>query len=167
MQGLVMGSSNFHTPIDTSTTSFRGGYLSLTLIFICLSTMIETDPSLSNVVDDAGVQLLHRVKKTFAYAIIDIPFSVLCQLVFSVCAFALAEDQISLSEALTFLVYAILTAIYMKFLFRLIASTTSSSIVYYALAAILSVFTLLYAGFALPSPGLDLVRRTVLWLDVS
>ena len=112
-------------------------------------------------------QFLPPVTDTIAATLIDVMFSVFCQLAFSSTAFAFAEVQTSTKRAVIFLMYTFLTAGCVKLFFRSIAVMASGSIFYSALSVLCAVFALLYTGFASPFPGLDGGRKIVSWFDVS
>lgn len=165
-----MGASNFHTPIESATAFFRGGFLSLLLIFICLSTMVETHGQIAHINRTSEVEpvrFLYPVKEAIALIFVDVAFTVFCQLIFSASAFSLAEERASVAQVISFLIYTFLTALCIKLFFRAIAAFASDGITYYTLAVLFSIFGLLYAGFAVPLPSLDTGRKVGPWLNVS
>ncbi|KAG2126806.1 ABC-2 type transporter-domain-containing protein [Suillus clintonianus] len=167
-QALIMGTVFLNVPNDTSAYFSREGVLFFSLFFNAITSVAEI-PSLffqrPIVLRHQKAALHHPFIQGLAHTIVDIPVTLIVQLVFAVVLYFLVGLQHSATQFFIFYLFIFLMSQTMKSFFRAIAASFKTRPSAIALSGIFVLLISLYGGYTIPWPTAPKGLRWIMWLN--
>ncbi|KAG2044053.1 pleiotropic drug resistance ABC transporter [Suillus americanus] len=167
-QAIIMGTVFLNVPNDTSAYFPREGVLFFSLFFNAITSVAEI-PSLffqrPIVLRHQKAALHYPFIQSLAHTIIDIPVTLIVQLVFAVVLYFLVGLQRSASQFFIFYLFVFLMSQTMKSFFRAIAASFKTRPSAIALSGISILLMSLYGGYTVPWPTAPRGLRWIMWLN--
>ncbi|KAG1869109.1 ABC-2 type transporter-domain-containing protein [Suillus tomentosus] len=167
-QAIIMGTVFLDTPNDTSAYFSRGGVLFFSLFFSAITSVSEV-PALffqrPIVLRHQKAALYYPFIQSLAHTIVDIPVTLIVQLVFAVILYFLVGLQRSASQFFIFYLFIFLMSQTMKSFFRAIATSCKTRPSALAVSGIFILLMSLYGGYTIPWPTAPKGLRWIMWLN--
>lgn len=167
-QAIIMGTVFLDLPDDTSAYFSREGVLFFSLFFSAITSVAEI-PSLFSqrpiVLRHQKAALHYPFIQSLAHTIVDIPVTLITQLVFAVILYFLVGLQRSASQFFIFYLFVFMMSQTMKSFFRAIAACFKTRPSAIALSGIFILLMSLYGGYTVPRPTAPKGLRWIMWLN--
>ncbi|KAG2067263.1 hypothetical protein BDR04DRAFT_1105294 [Suillus decipiens] len=167
-QAIIMGTVFLNVP-DNSLAYFpREGVLFFSLFFNAITSVSEV-PSLffqrPIVLRHQKAALHHPFIQSLAHTIVDIPVTIIVQLVFGVILYFLVGLQRTASQFFIFYLFIFTMSQTMKSFFRAIAASFKTRPSAIAFSGIVILLMSLYGGYTVPWPTATKGLRWIMWLN--
>ncbi|KAG1745100.1 ABC-2 type transporter-domain-containing protein [Suillus paluster] len=167
-QAIIIGTVFLNAPNDTSAYFSRGSVLFFSLFFNALTSVAEI-PALfvqrPIVLRHQEAALHYPFIQSIAHIAIDIPITLIVQLVFAVILYLLVGLQRSAAQFSTFYLFIFLMSQTMKSFFRAVAASFKTRASALAASGIFVLLMLLYSGYTVPWPTAPTGLRWIMWLN--
>ncbi|KAG1748265.1 ABC-2 type transporter-domain-containing protein [Suillus paluster] len=167
-QGIYFGSVFLNMPNDTSAYFSRGVVLFFSLFFSLFTSVAEV-PTLffqrPIVLRHQKAALHYPCIESLAHTVVDIPITLIIQLLFAVILYFLTGLQRSAAQFFIFYLVIFLMSQTMKSLFRAIAASFKTLSSALAVSGIFILLISLYAGSTIPWPTAPTCLRWIMWLN--
>lgn len=167
-QAIIMGTVFLDVPNDTSAYFSREGVLFFSLFFSAITSVAEI-PSLffqrPIVLRHQKAALHYPFIQSLAHTIVDIPVTLIAQLVFAVILYFLVGLQRSASQFFIFYLFVFLMSQTMKSFFRAVAACFKTRPSAIAFSGIFIIMMSLYGGYTVPWPTAPKGLRWIMWLN--
>ncbi|KAG1750901.1 ABC-2 type transporter-domain-containing protein [Suillus lakei] len=167
-QAVIMGTVFLNVPNDTSAYFSRGGVLFFSLLFSAITSLAEI-PALffqrPIVLRHQKAALHYPFIQSLAHTVVDIPITLVIQLVFAVILYLLVGLQHSAAQFFIFYLFIFLMSQTMKSFFRAIAASFKT---FHSAIAVGGIFVLLisfYGGYPIPWLTAPTGLRWIMWLN--
>ncbi|KAI0767296.1 pleiotropic drug resistance ABC transporter [Fomes fomentarius] len=168
LQAIIMGTVFLRLDNDTSTFFSRGGVLFFALMFAALSTMAEIPALFAQrpiVQRQARAAMYHPFVEGLALTLVDIPITLITQIVFGILVYFLVGLQQSAGQFFVFLLFAFAMTVTMKAWFRALAAAFKSPAPATAVAGLSTLILVLYTGYSLPQPYMIGALKWITWIN--
>ncbi|KAG0701470.1 ABC-2 type transporter-domain-containing protein [Suillus ampliporus] len=168
LQAVIMGTAFLNVPDDTSAYFSRGSVLFFCLLLSTLTAIAEI-PALflqrPIVLRHQKAALHYPFIQSLAHTVVDIPITLMVQLVFAVLLYFLVGLQRSAAQFFIFYLYLFLMSQTMKALFRAVAASFKTRLGAMAVGGIFVMLISLYSGYTVPWPTAPKGLRWIMWLN--
>lgn len=167
-KSLIIGSVFLNTPDATSAYFSRGGVIFFALLFTALNSMTEIPALFAQrpiVLRHKQAALYHPFVDALALTLVDIPFTVVTNVVFGVVLYFMVGLQRSASQFFIFMLFLITLAIGMKAWFRGLAAACKSPATAQTFAGISLLAMVLYTGYTIPKPTMIGALRWITYIN--
>ncbi|KAG1809243.1 P-loop containing nucleoside triphosphate hydrolase protein [Suillus variegatus] len=167
-QAIFTGTVFLNVPNDTSAYFSRGSILFFSLFFSAITAVAEV-PALflqrPIVLRHQRAALHYPFIQSLAHTIVDIPITLIIQLVFAVIVYFLVGLQRSAAQFFIFYFFIFLTSQTMKSLFRAIAASFKTRLSAIAVSGVFVLLISLSGGYTIPWPTAPKGLRWIMWLN--
>ncbi|KAG1782156.1 P-loop containing nucleoside triphosphate hydrolase protein [Suillus placidus] len=167
-QAIIMGTVFLDVPNDTSAYFSREGVMFFSLFFSAITSVAEI-PSLffqrPIVLRHQKAALHYPFIQSLAHTIVDVPVTLVVQLVFAVILYFLVGFQRSASQFFIFYLFVFLMSQTMKSFFRAIAASFKTRASAIAFSGIFVLLMSLSGGYTVPWPTAPRGLRWIMWLN--
>ncbi|KAG1821596.1 pleiotropic drug resistance ABC transporter [Suillus subaureus] len=167
-QAVIMGTVFLDVPKDTSAYFSRGGVLFFSLFFSAITSLAEVPALFSQrpiILRHQKAALYYPFIQSLAHTVVDIPMTLVIQLVFAVILYLLVGLQRSAAQFFIFYLFISLMSQTMKSLFRTIAASFKTCHSAIAASGIFVLLISFYGGYAIPWPTAPMGLRWIMWLN--
>ncbi|KAG0695683.1 ABC-2 type transporter-domain-containing protein [Suillus ampliporus] len=167
-QAIIMGTVFLNVPNDTSAYFSREGVLFFSLFFSAVTSVAEV-PALffqrPIVLRHQKAALHYPFIQSLVHTVVDIPITLIVQLVFAVILYFLVGLQRSAAQFFIFYLFIVLMSQTMKSFFRAIAASFKTCAGAMAVSGISVLLISLYGGYTVPWPTAPKGLRWIMWLN--
>ncbi|KAG2054926.1 pleiotropic drug resistance ABC transporter [Suillus hirtellus] len=167
-QAIFAGTVFLNVPNDTSAYFSRGSILFFSLFFSAITAVAEV-PALflqrPIVLRHQKAALHYPFIQSLAHTIVDIPITLVIQLVFAVIVYFLVGLRRSAAQFFIFYLFIFLTSQTMKSLFRAIAASFKTRLSAIAVSGVFVLLISLSCGYTIPWPTAPKGLRWIMWLN--
>ncbi|KAG2118374.1 ABC-2 type transporter-domain-containing protein [Suillus clintonianus] len=167
-QAIILGTVFLNVRNDTSAYFSRGGVLFFSLFFNAITSVAEV----SALFFQRPILLRHQKAalhypfiQSLAHTIVDIPITLVVQLVFAAILYFMVGLQRSAAQFFTFYLFICLMSQTMKSLFRAIAASFKTRSSAMAVCGIFILLISFYGGYTIPWPTAPTGLRWIMWLN--
>ncbi|KAG2154002.1 ABC-2 type transporter-domain-containing protein [Suillus clintonianus] len=167
-QAIILGTVFLNVPNDTSAYFSRAGVLFFSLFFSAITSIAEV-PALffqrPIVLRHQKAALHYPFIQSLAHTVVDIPITLVVQLVFAVILYFLVGLQRSAAQFFIFYLFIFLMSQTMKSFFRAIAASFKTCHSAIAVSGIFILLISFYGGYAIPWPTAPTGLRWIMWMN--
>ncbi|KAG2347847.1 pleiotropic drug resistance ABC transporter [Suillus weaverae] len=167
-QAVITGTVFLNVPNDTLAYFSRGGVLFFSLFFSAITSLAEVPALFSQrpiVLRHQKAALYYPFIQSLAHTVVDIPITLVIQLVFAVTLYFLVGLQRSAAQFFIFYLFIFLMSQTMKSFFRTIAASFKTCHSAIAVSGIFLLLISFYGGYAIPWPTAPTGLRWIMWLN--
>ncbi|THH12068.1 hypothetical protein EW145_g234 [Phellinidium pouzarii] len=167
-QAIIMGTIFLKVSNSTSAYFSRGGVLFFALLFGAVSAMAEIPALFAQrpiVLRHYKSAMYHPFTESIALTLVDIPFTLITLIIFSIMLYFLVGLQRSASQFFIFFLLIVAMTITMKAFFRTIAAAFKREASAQSLAGIFILVLVLYTGYTIPKPSMIGALRWITYLN--
>ncbi|KAG1745080.1 ABC-2 type transporter-domain-containing protein [Suillus paluster] len=167
-QAIIIGTVFLNVPNDTSAYFSRGCVLFFSLFFSAITSIAEVTALFFQrpiILRHQKAALHYPFIQSIAHTVIDIPITLIVQLVFALILYLLVGLQRSIAQFFTFYLFIFLMSQTMKSFFRAVAASFKTRASALAASGIFVLLMSLYSGYTVPWPTAPTGLRWIMWLN--
>ncbi|KAH9945220.1 pleiotropic drug resistance ABC transporter [Epithele typhae] len=168
IQAIIMGTVFLRLENTTAAFFSKGGVLFFAMMFTALSAMAEIPALFSQrpiVQRQSRVAMYHPFVEALALTLVDIPITLVTQIIFSVVLYFLVGLAATASQFFTFFLLSMACTLAMKSWFRVLAAAFKSPAPATAVAGLSALLLTLYTGYSLPQPYMHGALKWITWVN--
>ncbi|PPQ68464.1 hypothetical protein CVT24_005561 [Panaeolus cyanescens] len=157
IQAIIIGTTYIRVPDDTAAYFSRGGVIFFSVFVPALFSMSEIPALFAQrpiVLRHEKAAMYHPLVEALALTLVDIPFTFITIVLFTVIIYFIVKLQQSAKQFFTYFVFIFGVAISMKAFFRGLAAAFGAEAPAQAVAGVMILVLSLYTGYQIPRPSM-------------
>ncbi|KZT26095.1 pleiotropic drug resistance ABC transporter [Neolentinus lepideus HHB14362 ss-1] len=168
LQGIIMGTTFYQVPNNTSAYFSRGGILFFALLFAGLQSMAEI-PALfvqrPIVLRQYKAGMYHPFVESLAMTLVDIPVTLFTLIIFVIILYFLVGLQKSAGQFFTFFLFTLTMTMTLKAYFRGLAASFKAPAPAQTIGGVVLLVLVLYTGYNIPKPSMIGALRWITYIN--